>query len=212
MVPHRLCYPHGLVPRQATNGSEMRSLQFVFALGLLTATAAAQAQSPFVFGPEEVVPKSVRPGEKWKENRVTLPDWPKNEDLVELSLDRADTRFTYYVDKQSLATGEDGVVRYTLVSETAAGSRNLSFEGIRCTPNGAHRIYAFGQDGRFQVATADGEWQGIDHSGADPARHELWRHYLCVPRLFEARPKRDQLRMLRSGRVPEIENRGFLTN
>jgi hypothetical protein len=192
----------------------MRFRQVLVILGLLIGAAATHAQpdSPFVFGPEEVVPKSVKPGEKWKEGRVRLPDWPRDQDLVPLSLDRADSRFTYSVDTRSLSIGEDGVVRYTLVAETATGNRNLSFEGLRCTPNGAHRVYAFGQDGRFQIMPGDSDWQGIDRTGADPARHELWRHYLCVPRLFKPRPKRDQVRMLRSGRVPEIENRGFLTN
>lgn len=188
---------------------------FLFALSLflLTVAGAGQAQSPFVFGPEEVVPKSVKPGKKWAEGRVEeLPAWPADQDLIRLSLDQASPRFTYYIDRASLEVGSDQVVRYVLVAETSNGSRNLSFEGIRCTPNGAHRTYAFGHAGRFEWIEGDDDWQPIDRSGADPARYELWRHYLCVPRLFQPRPKSEQVRLLRSGRVPEVENRGFLTN
>lgn len=179
---------------------------------LLTVSAFASAESPFVFGPEEIVPKSIKPGAKWKEGDVSLPAWPKDVDLIGVSLDRPDAPFAYYIDRASLATGRDGVVRYTIVAEAGGGVRNITFEGIRCTPSGAYRIYAFGHGGAFKPATGGDDWQPIGLTAGNAARNELWRHYLCVPRLFKPRPKRDQLRMLRSGRVPEIENSGFLTN
>lgn len=191
---------------------KMRLISLTMCLILATIVTAASAESPFVFGPEEIVPKSIKPGAKWKEGNVGLPSWPKDADLIEISLDRPDERFTYSIDQASLATGRDGVVRYTIVAEAGGDARNITFEGIRCTPNGAYRIYAFGHGGAFKLATGGDDWQPIGASAADAARNELWRHYLCVPRLFKPRPKRDQLRMLRSGRVPEIENSGFLTN
>lgn len=181
------------------------------ALGAALATPLATAQeSPFVFGPEEIVPKSVRPGEKWQEGEVQLPAWPKDANLIEIKLDQPDDRFTYLIDQASLEIGDDEVVRYTLIAESSSGARNISFEGIRCTPRGAFRTYAFGHNGRFQSAEGAADWQPVVNAGA--VRHELWRHYLCVPRLFKPRPRREQLRMLRSGRIPQIENSGFLTN
>ncbi|MFW6258153.1 MAG: CNP1-like family protein [Halochromatium sp.] len=171
-------------------------------LALLTLAASAGAEeSPFVYGPEEVVPKSVKPGAKWQEGPVSLPAWP-----VALGTGTA------LALGASLATGRDEVVRYTLVAESRAGARNLTFEGLRCTPKGAFRIYAFGQDRRFKAARSGDDWQMIGTAGTDPVRYELWRHYLCIPRLFEPRPTRDQLRMLRSGRVPDTENSGFLSH
>jgi hypothetical protein len=172
---------------------------------------ATASESPFVFGPEEIVPKSIRPGDPWEEGRVTLPAWPNDQDLIPIPLDQPDARFTYSIDRNSLQTGENGVVRYTLVAENPSGTRNTSFEGIRCTPRGAFKRYAYGQDRRF-IATEGADWQPINVTGTDPARQQLWRHYLCVPRLFEPRPKKQQLRMLRSGRVPSVESSGFLTN
>jgi hypothetical protein len=190
----------------------MRLPTLVVVLVLLTTVASAVAESPFVFGPEEVVPKSVKPGAKWQEGSVNLPAWPQASNLIEIPLDRPDERFTYFLDRASLATGSDGVVRYTLIAESHTGARNLTFEGIRCTPNGVFRIYAFGQDQTFQIAQTGDDWQAIGTAGTKAVRHELWRHYLCVPRLFKPRPKTDQLRMLRSGRVPDIEQSGFLSN
>ncbi|MCF7977957.1 MAG: CNP1-like family protein [Chromatiaceae bacterium] len=191
---------------------KMRLSNLAMCLLLSTMVTPASAESPFVFGPEEVVPKSIKPGAKWKEGAVSLPAWPKDVDLIEIRLDRPDALFTYSIDRASLATGRDGVVRYTIVAEAGSGARNVTFEGIRCTPNGAYRIYAFGHGRAFKLATGGDDWQPIGASASDAVRKELWRHYLCVPRLFKPRPARDQLRMLRSGRVPEIENSGFLTN
>ncbi|NEX16162.1 MAG: hypothetical protein C1943_05930 [Halochromatium sp.] len=190
----------------------MRLSSLIIGLSLLTMASSATSESPFVFGPEEVVPKSIKPGAKWAEAAVSLPDWPEDGNLIKMSIDRPDERFDYYIDGASLATGRDGVVRYTIVAEANNGTRNLTFEGIRCTPNGAYRIYAFGQGGVFKLATGADDWQPIGSSAEDAARKELWQHYLCIPRLFKPRPERDQRRMLRSGRVPDIENSGFLTN
>lgn len=190
----------------------LSSLITCLSLSTMLVSASAGAESPFVFGPEEVVPKSIKPGAKWSEGAVSLPPWPSDKNLIEISLDRPGGRFTYYLDSLSLETGRDGVVRYTIVAEAHSGARNVTFEGIRCTPGGAYRIYAFGHKGSFQLATGGDDWQPITGSPDRGAQEELWRHYLCVPRLFKPRPERDQLRMLRSGRVPEIENSGFLTN
>lgn len=190
----------------------MHRLVPMLALALAFDVTAADVDSPFIHGPTEVTPKGIKPGEKWKEGSVRLPAWPRDQDLIKVRLDLPDSRFSYYIDRNSLSTGDDGVVRYTLIAEGTGGARNLSYEGIRCTPHGAYRIYAYGEDGRFRTASGGDDWRDINLSGADPLHHELWRHYLCVPRLFAPRSKRDQVRMLRSGRVPAIENDGFLTN
>jgi hypothetical protein len=190
----------------------LRLLMSMLAVGCLLVSGPLRADRTFIDEPEPFTPKSVKPGRKWTEGEVRLPSWPNERDLVEIKTDSADARFTYYLDVDSLSTGDDGVVRYTVVAESASGARNLTFEGIRCTPRGAYKIYAYGANGKFMPADVAGEWQRIDPRGIDVFRTELWQHYLCVPRLFKPRPERDQIRMLRSGRVPAIENRGFLTN
>lgn len=189
----------------------MRPSPLLLAATLLLAWGPLAAERPFIDTPEPITPKSVKPGRKWAEDEIRLPSWPQESDLVEIKTDAGGPRFTHYLDLNSLSTGEDGVVRYTIVTESASGARNLTFEGLRCTPRGAYKIYAYGAKGGFHDTSIAEQWQDIDERGDDQYRIELWRHYLCVPRLFKARPQREQVRLLRSGRVPEIENRGFLT-
>ncbi len=181
-------------------------------LGAAQAQAESYADTPFKPNAEPDAPTSVKEGRKWQEGSVSLPAWPRDGDLIELKLDGPEQPLTHYLDKRSLATGGDGVVRYTLVSESRSGARNLTFEGIRCTPRGRWRTYAYGIDGRFKRTGDEEPWQTIPASRTDQLRYDLWRHYLCVSRAFEPRPTRDQIRMLKNGRVPRVDNTGFITD
>lgn len=187
-----------------------RALPLLLLLGWGLGPTALAQENLFVNDAEPATPSSVRDAEPWKEEQFTLPAWPREQDLIPVRLDSPDASFDYSIDARSLRTGGDGVVRYTLVAESASGTRNLSFEGLRCTPHGAYRIYAYGQQGRFEPAGLGAQWMPIDRGGADPVREELWRHYLCVPRKFAARPTKAQVRLLRNGRVSGTENTGFL--
>jgi hypothetical protein len=181
-------------------------------LGIFLISPSAQAERPFIDSPEPITPKSVQSGRKWTEGDISLPAWPQERNLVEINTDDPDARFKHLLDVNSLVTGDDGVVRYTVVAESASGSRNVTFEGLRCTARGQYKVYAYGNDGRFLPTTVAEQWQPVDPRGIDAYRTELWRHYLCIPRLLKPRPKKDQVHMLRSGRVPAVENQGFLTN
>jgi len=178
--------------------------------------ADTQADTPFVNDAEMDAPSSVRDGKQWQEGPVRMPAWPRDADLVEIKIDGPADDFRHSIDIRNLATGSDGVVRYTLVTESNSGARNLSFEGLRCTPKGKYKSYAFGNGSRFSPvgdpAGNSEQWQPIDERSRDRFRYELWRHYLCVPRLFKPRDRKDQIRMLKSGRVPNVENAGFLSN
>ncbi|WP_058554496.1 CNP1-like family protein [Thiohalocapsa sp. ML1] len=187
------------------------------ALVLLALCAAPTAagphpDTPFVNDAAPDAPKSVRPGRAWEEADYRLPAWPRDADLIEVKLDGPQQPLTHYIDARSLQTGSDGVVRYTLVTETASGARSVGFEGLRCTPKGRWKLHAVGSDGRFTPPRMGDDWQEISATAPDPLHDELWRHYLCIPRAFSARATRDQLRMLKSGRVPRVENAGFLSD
>lgn len=168
------------------------------------------SDTPFKPDPEAPTPSSVTPGQKWSEDDYSLPAWPRESDLVEVKLDGPDQPLTHAIDTRSLRTGSDGVVRYTVVTESAGGARNVSFEGLRCTPQGQWTTYAYGADGRFTPAGEQRAWVRVNKTGTDQLHYELWRHYLCTPLAFEPRPKRDQVRTLASGRVPRVENAGFM--
>ncbi|WPL19836.1 CNP1-like family protein [Thiorhodovibrio winogradskyi] len=197
--------------RQATQGPNPTR---VLTIGLLSAALVGPAsarENLFVNDAEPDAPKSVRDGEKWREQQVNPPPWPRDQDLIPVRLDNTSEPFDYFIDARSLSTGTDKVVRYTLVAESASGSRNLSFEGLRCTPRGQYRVYAYGQGSSFQPSGLGEQWLPVDRTGADPIHEELWRHYLCVPRKFEPRPHKAQLRALKNGRVGEFDNSGFMT-
>jgi len=186
-------------------------LKSLLALLVLLASAQTHAEKhrQFIDEAEPQVPSSVQEREKWKEqDSVGLPPWPKDGDLVEFQLDNDSRPWRYFIDGRNLKVGSDGVVRYTLVVEPSSGARNVSFEGIRCSPKGDFKIYAYGMDGSFQAVPGD-EWQGISGVGGDQIHRELYRHFLCVPLKFQARPKKDMLRAL-SGPINPRQNSGFL--
>ncbi len=177
--------------------------------GCLRATGGYR-DTPFKPDAEPPTPKSVQERSKWAEGDYTLPAWPQDTDLLKIKLDGPQQPFTYFMDQRSLQTGSDGVVRYTLVTESSSGSRNVSFEGLRCTPQGYWTTYAYGANGAFTPIPAAGTWFSVDKVGRDQLHYDLWRHYLCVHLAFQPRPKAEQVHLLRSGRVPKVETMGFL--
>src|SRR5688572_21235992 len=84
------------------------------------------------------------PDEKpWAEAEFTLPPYPKPGNLIQfVPALRSSSRF--YIDPDSISTGSDGVVRYTLVVRGAGGAENVSYEGMRCKTLEV-RPYAYGQ-------------------------------------------------------------------
>ncbi|WP_296808281.1 CNP1-like family protein [Thiocapsa sp.] len=175
---------------------------------LCFAISASAAENAFVNDAEPPVPSSVRPGTPWKEADTALPPWPKDADLVELVPDGPDAAMRYFIDTANLNVGTDDVVRYTLVAEGRTGARNLSFEGIRCTPRGAYKIYAYGAGERF-VPIESEEWLPLPAHGGERWRHDLWRFHFCIPQAFAPRPKIDMVRSLK-GRISPRQNMGFL--
>lgn len=186
----------------------MRKLLLTLLLAFpYTPAALAEREQSFVTDPEPDTPSSVRKGEPWKERAVALPPWPKDADLVEFELDGPPSALRYSIDGKNLRVGVDAVVRYTLVADSTSGSRNVSFEGIRCTLKGAYKVYAFGVGNRFKKSQS--EWQPIPNVGIDPLHRQLWGQFLCVPLKLEPRPVKDVIRAMGS-RVHHEANTGFL--
>lgn len=117
------------------------------------------------------------PPEQWNESAVDVPRWPEQDDLIEVSVDRAGFPFRVYTDPESLTIGDDGVVRYVLVIVSSSGAWNASFEGILCK-KGEYRRYAYGSGGQWH-RLAGSPWQRIFKGGRDAYRHTLYRDYLC---------------------------------
>ncbi|GAB0150251.1 hypothetical protein McPS_29910 [Marichromatium sp. PS1] len=186
-----------------------RLLPLLLPLALLRPTPTL-ADNAFVTDPEAPTPSSVREGVRWQERATPPPPWPEESDLIELELDRPHAGFRYFIDGRHLQIGDDGVVRYTLVAQGPSGARNLSFEGLRCTPRGTYKTYAYGAAGRF-VLLDEPQWQPLGERDHERFRKALWRHHFCVPRGFAPRPRKDMIRSLQ-GRIAPLQNSGFLTD
>ena len=173
-----------------------------------TAAGAPQDRDLFTHGPKDTYSNYAEP-EAWKEKgSVQPPPWPNDADLVEFRVTDRTTPFRHFIDTKSLSVDAQQIVRYTVVVKSASGGRNVAYEGIRCTPNGAYRAYAYGADGRFQPSAGD-DWRTVNADGVPPYVKDLARLYLCVPLKFEPRPVKEMPRIL-SGQGSHKDHTGFL--
>jgi hypothetical protein len=165
---------------------------------------AAEENRPFI---DEPVPMSqLSPDEitetEWQEQGVTLPPFPKDDDLLEFSVDRPGDRFRYYIDGANLALGEDGVMRYVLVAVSRRGARNIFFEGMHCG-NREYKTYAYGmRDGSFMRVEAP-YWQEVRGTDISHFRDDLMDFYLCEAGL--ANRVDDVIAMIRSGGIKRTQ-------
>lgn len=118
------------------------------------------------------------PDEKqWVESEAKLPEYPKPQNLIPFDAGTI-TANRHYVDSKSITVGEDRIVRYVIVIETRGGARNVSFEGMRCRPNG-RRVYAFGHvDNTWAPATAS-TWQDINFQSGTSYHKALYHEFFC---------------------------------
>jgi len=112
----------------------------------------------------------------WKEGEYQLPAAPKAEDLMEFYVS-ATTDFRFFIDRQSLSVGKDGVVRFTLLARSPSGSENVTYEGIRCS-EGNYRVYAYGRAGGGW-SERDSDWRPIEVKTTQRWHSALWREYFC---------------------------------
>lgn len=113
----------------------------------------------------------------WAEIEVGLPAYPQTEDLQSFRVG-AVREAQFLIDRKSLSVGEDGVVRYTLVIVSAAGARNVSYEGMRCA-TAERRFYAFGRsDGVWSKARGN-QWAMI-RGGTNNHHVDLYMNYFCA--------------------------------
>lgn len=135
------------------------------------------------------------------EEQVNPPPFPRESDLVELSVGAASSH-RFFVDAATLAPGTDGVVRYVLVVRTGGGATNVTFEGIRCK-TGEYKVLATARaDGRWSPARI-AAWRRID--GAQINRHHavLAREFFC-PFAEPIRSAEEGREALLKGRHPSL--------
>ncbi len=137
------------------------------------------------------------PRAAWREQQVELPAYPAEGRLLEVAVVTGNYPYRVYIDPESLSIGTDRVVRYAVVITSAAGARNISYEGLRCSTR-EYRRYAYGTNGGWQTLD-ETSWERIMESGMGHYRYDLHRDYLCDT--TSSTLKRDEiLRRLRYSR------------
>ncbi len=151
----------------------------------LSLTIAVHAQSRF----EQDFDDEAKP---WQEIATQLPAIPAPENLIPFYVSPT-TTLKFAIDSKSLTAGSDGVMRYTLVSKSASGAENISYEGIRCESSEV-KLYAFGhRDGTWGRSRRD-KWEPILEKTTNRQHAALARDYFCNSKVF-------------AGSVPEILDR-----
>jgi hypothetical protein len=119
----------------------------------------------------------------WIENKVdTLPPLPKDANLLEFTVSN-NTPLSFFIDKNSLSVGTDGVIRYTVVVKSPAGARNVNYEGIRCD-NYNWRLYAsINEDQTDWDRTVENDFRRIENGELNAYHASLYQDYFCSNKL-----------------------------
>ncbi|MCP3869564.1 MAG: hypothetical protein GY703_15995 [Gammaproteobacteria bacterium] len=148
-------------------------------LVLLAAGGQVIAAGWEIRDPHDHVPNHIKEYE-WEEGEADLPNYPQEENLLPVQLGYSGSKFSYFVDSESLQVGEDGVVRYTLVIRSKSGASNVMSEGIQCSTR-TYKTYAYGgSKGKFSTPR-NPKWRPIRATGSRRYRYDLWSFYFCTP-------------------------------
>mgnify|MGYP003384396122 CR=1 FL=1 len=109
------------------------------------------------------------------EAKIQLPAPPFADKLVAFYSNAAQS---FVLDMASLSITADGIVRYTVVSTSAAGAKNISYEGIRCATL-EKKLYAIGRpDGTWSNARIS-KWDLIYNNNFNRHHAVLAFDYFC---------------------------------
>ena len=160
--------------KQSSQGPGRRrsfSATLLACLGTSAIAVAAQAQGKL----DEQFDDEAKP---WQEIAVQFPAVPAGTDLLPFDVSATATQ-RFALDAKSLTVGADGVIRYTLVTQSEAGARNVSYEAIRCASL-EYKIYALGHaDGTWSRARRD-QWQPIVNNAMNRQQAALVQDYFCM--------------------------------
>ncbi len=148
-----------------------RALAIVFVAGVTAATAQEVKDTGAAAASFDRAP--------WQEQDVKLPAYPTPERLIKFDAGPA-SQFAFFVDRESLSVGADGVVRFALVAKSDAAT-NVSYEGIRCAMR-ERKVYAYGRPDGTWHAARDPQWVRIGQAMTDLHRFVLWNDYFCPGR------------------------------
>lgn len=132
--------------------------------------SAATAQTQF----EEDFDDITKP---WQEIAVQLPAMPTGTALVPFYVSPTATQ-SFAIAPDSVSVGSDGVVRYVMVSRSASGANNTSYDGLRCASL-EHKSYAFGHADGSWTRSRRTDWIPITGNAANRQNAALAESYFC---------------------------------
>ncbi|GJL75022.1 MAG TPA: CNP1-like family protein [Nitrosomonas sp.] len=144
------------------------NIRIVLIIGLTLLTACAAKQE---FKDEFDSEK------KWTEQLAQLPPYPEAGNLIAVDVGTI-SDYQHFVDATSISIGKDGVIRFTLITESSSGAMNISFEGIRCATS-ERKLYAIGRDDKTWSEPRISEWQPLSFVRQFYAQRELTKNIFC---------------------------------
>lgn len=137
---------------------------------LVVSTSMALALSSF----DEDFDDEAKP---WQEIALQLPAPPQADTLLPFYVGPTATQ-DFFIDSKSITVGTDGVIRYTLVSISKQGAKNISYEGIRCATF-EKKIYASGHTDGSWSRSRRNNWARIVRNAANRQHAALAMDYFC---------------------------------
>ena len=187
--------------RGSVPGRRWRAMTLLALVGCAVQAAWGDAPRIEGLGPHRLNENAAEPG-VWKEAETVLPDFPKEENLLEFYVSAA-TSNRFFVDGATLSVGPDSVVRFTLLVKTSGGATNTTFEGIRCATR-ERRLYATGRSDGTWLKARISEWLPIENKTVNRQHAALSREIFC-PRGGIIKTADEGRDALRRGRHPNAD-------
>jgi hypothetical protein len=174
----------------------LKSIRFLLILAIFT--SPTQAKDILLDDPINEGEYQVPEKEKWLEGKVQVPQRIDSDDLEEFQVAANETRFRYFVERNSIQQDADGVVRFTLVIRSNSGASNSSYEGFRCRER-LYKVYAYGGDEHL-TAIPGTDWEPIPKDESTDYRATLYDDLLCNLQLGEPNPTQMVIEAMRNNR------------
>ena len=136
----------------------------------------------------------------WKESDVPPPPAYDMSKLLTFEVTRS-SPLVYGVDPASFSISKtDGIVRYVVVASSAAGAKNVFYEGLRCS-TGEVRTYARAKPDGSWVPVANSEWKSAFDISLP--RHSL--RFAKVAACQQGAPVSSVRELIRKLKSPSVE-------
>ncbi|MCG7980797.1 MAG: CNP1-like family protein [Candidatus Thiodiazotropha endolucinida] len=134
----------------------------------------------------------------WLEGEVQVPESINSDDLQEFQVAANESRFRYFVERNSIQHDSDGAVRFTLVIRSSSGAANSSYEGFRCRER-LYKVYAYGGSDRL-TPMPGGDWERVPKDESTDYRATLYDDLLCNLQIGEPNPVEKVFEAMRNNR------------